>query len=61
MNRLSAGITVNKKRAALDPNQVDSLVFLANNIKVGLAGLSVLYFTLFVTFLVQSYWNPLLL
>ena len=29
----TAGNTVNKKRAALDPDQVDRLVFLASNIK----------------------------
>ena len=30
---LSAGNIVNKKRAALDPDHVDRLVFLANNIR----------------------------
>ena len=29
----TAGNIANKKRAALDPDQVDKLVFLANNIK----------------------------
>lgn len=29
----TAGNIINKKRAALDPDQVDRLVFLANNIK----------------------------